>query len=236
MAKDKQRTSMSLPTDVIEIIEEYQENEHLNNRSEAIERITRNHLADDESPPEAAGSTFLSTLGAVSLLGLGYGALVGQTDLALVSGVVALAYLLLVLSGQDRLLAERIGRFRSDIRSAEGLRETLGVAWSWWSAERLVDSPQTFVERLANLEIYIVPSLLLATVLTTAGAAFLRLAPRSVLEPAAVAVGVITLAALSVPLLCSVLSSLAVLTLSSERLKGRDTELGRGDKSEEMSR
>lgn len=67
---EKQRTSMSLETDVIEMVEDYQDREHLDNRSEAMSKIVRESLTDDGQELGNSSVTMAAlTIAGLALLG-----------------------------------------------------------------------------------------------------------------------------------------------------------------------
>lgn len=130
MSEDKQRTSMSLPTEVIEMIEEYQDEEHLDNRSEAIERITRKYLSDKperQDPGILAGTA-------------------KELPLYAIFGLLAYLWIFLVPTGATEQFAKACFVVGT-VATATGLCARIVQAWEKYQGEnRLISRARNIYE------------------------------------------------------------------------------------------
>lgn len=167
---EKKRTTLSLPHEVVDEIDEYAEETHVNTRSKAVELIARAQLEEDEEDgggdeDDATEEDHRSTASgrsasAVTILGVLALALgptflsTGYTGLGVVASSIGATYALLWATAYDLVLARKYDDVRAELGEAGGVVGFFRVMWAKWEGTHHVEDPNTPVERAARLELY----------------------------------------------------------------------------------
>jgi len=209
-----------VPDALVEEVDEKADEEH-RSRSEMTKLLVETGLEHYDEEDTAAGRAVspLALLGVVSLAIAPTLLATGYTLVGGLAGVVAAAYVLLWVTATDHLLEEALGTARDELRAVGGVR---GFFRAVIHDDRVVDEPETVVERLTYADVVGAGLLTVFTVLALP----LALAARvGLLAPALEAIGSLGVLALLVGLLVLAyggalllgVSALATLAVASAR-------------------
>jgi len=224
MPADKKALSAKVTIDTDERVEALAEDRGAR-KSDVIRRALAEYLEQEEGDEDTSPSRSPSPLALLGVVALAIAPTLlatGYTLVGGVAGVVAATYAVLWVTAYDTLVEERLGTARDELREVGGV---VGFFRAVIYETRVVDDPETPVERLTYADVGGIVALTAATLLglPLAAAAYL-----GVLTPAIEAIGsagafaivvlLVGLAYLGAGLLG--LSALATLALASAGVVG----------------
>jgi len=182
MAEEKKTLAVRAPRDWYDEVDDHAEERGIS-KSDVLRRATKAYLDDKSNNSVSRAASPLALLGVIclavapTLLATGY-VLVGA-----LAGLVAAAYVLLWVTATDVLVEEALRTAREELQAVGGVR---GFFRTVIYEDRVVDDPETLVERLTYADVAGAGLLTLVTVL---GLPLLVAARLGLLRPTLEAIG-----------------------------------------------
>jgi hypothetical protein len=188
---EKKTLAWRAPPDRYEEVDAHAEENGIN-KSDVLRRATEEYLDAENDTSASRSPSPVALLGVVSLAIAPTLLATGYTLVGGLAGVVAATYVLLWVTATDHLLEEALGTARDELRAVGGVR---GFFRAVIYEDRVVEEPETLVERLTRADIVGAGLLTVFTVLALP----LALAARvGLLAPALEAIGSLGVLALLV--------------------------------------
>jgi len=152
MTQNTEQIASRVPPDVDDRIEEMANEDGDRSKSSVIRLLIEESLEERETEDTSAGRAVspLALLGVVSLAIAPTLLATGYTLVGGAAGVVAAAYVLLWVTATDVVVEEALGTARDELRAVGGVRGFFRVVMY---EDRVVDEPETLVERLTRADI-----------------------------------------------------------------------------------